>query len=168
LKRRIPNLIHYKDLGMRIIASTSIDPDYYAIGRDLAYAQFLPKLQWDEEFTKRLLFDRAYWSTYVYGQCWRDNLSKIFFDAHIEIVEETYGMFLKNIKILFITLTEDDMKRIESMDRNKDQWDTHTDYRKQYKLYLELFNISNTKIFTLDAFKDEDYIVNTFNKVLNA
>ena len=167
LKRHFLNLIYYKDLGMRLISGV-VDPDSYAIGRDLAYAQFLPNLQWNEDFIKRLLFDRSYWSTYVYGLSWRDNFSRTFFKEHIKRVEKIYGDFLKDIKILFITLTEDDMKKIELMDRKKDRWEnTHSDYRIQYKLYNKLFDISNAKIFTLDAFKNEDYIVKTFNNVLN-
>lgn len=169
LKNKIPNLVHYKDIGMRLINHNVVDSDYYAIGRDFAYAQFLPKLRWDTYFTKRLLFDRAYWSTYVYGQCWRDNLSKTFLKDHIHKVEEVYGDFLEQIKILFITLSEDDLKRIESMGRGKDQWDkTRDDYRQQYDLYMELFDISKVRTFTLDAFQDEKHILDVFNKVLNA
>jgi thymidylate kinase len=169
LKNHIPNLIHHKDLGMRIIAQTPVDPDSYAMGRDFALAQFLPKLYWNFEFTNRLLLDRAYWSTYVYGQCWRNNYGKTFFKNHIERVEETYGEFLKEIKIVFITLTKNNFNRIKGMGREKDQWEmTHVDYDKQYELYQELFQISKAKIFTLNGFNSDDYIVKTFNKVLNS
>lgn len=52
ITKRIPSVIQYKDLGMRLIDHALVDPDCYSIGRDLAYAQFLPKLRWDEDFTK--------------------------------------------------------------------------------------------------------------------
>jgi thymidylate kinase len=154
---------------MRFIAQGPIDPDCYAIGRDLAYAQFLPKLYWDTDFINRLLFDRAYWSTYVYGLCWRNNYGRTFLKSHVEKVEETYGMFLKEIKIVFITLTENDFNRIKGMDREKDIWEsTRVDYHKQYETYQELFKISKAKIFELEAFNSDDYIIKTFNKVLNS
>lgn len=172
LKKSISQLIFYKDLGMRMITNKAIDPDIYAIGRDLAYAQFLPNLcryGWYENFVERLFFDRAYWSSYVYGQAWRNNYSKTFWKTHIKLIEDTYGDFLKKIKIIFITLTKDDFQRIEDMDRNEDQWEkTHTDYRKQYDLYMELFNISKIKTHTLDGFKDDSYISSKIRSILEA
>ena len=54
LKKRSPNLVHYKDAGMRIIDHEIVDPDQYAIGRDFAYAQFLPKLRWDSYFIEHI------------------------------------------------------------------------------------------------------------------
>jgi len=172
LKKSISQLIFYKDLGMRIIVNKAIDSDVYAIGRDLAYAQFLPNLYRHgsyKDFVERLFFDRAYWSSYVYGQAWRNNYSKTFWKNHIKLVEDIYGDFLENIKIVFITLTKDDFQRIESIDRNKDQWEkTHTDYKEQYDLYIELFGISKAKIYTLDGFKDDRYITSKIRHILEA
>jgi len=166
LQKSFANLIFHKDLGMRIIKGTSISPDDYAIGRDLALAQFIPHFYWEDTFN-RLVVDRGYWSSYVYGQCWRDRYDKNFWTEHLKKVEGCYGAFLKQLKIVLFRLTEEDFDRIENMNRQKDDWEGINDYRKQYDLYKECIERSKARVYSLEAFKSEDYIVQTFSKVFN-
>jgi hypothetical protein len=167
LLKKFGNLILFKDLGMRIIKDTPIDPDDFAIGRDLAYAQFVPQFSWAPTFD-RLVMDRGYWSSYVYGQCWRNRYNKNFWSEHLKRVEDFYGSYLEKVKILVFHLNEDDFKRMESMDREKDVWEHTNDYRQQYELYSECAEKSQAKIFLIDAFQSEDYIARTFSEMFNS
>jgi len=154
---------------MRLIADTNVDPDDYAIGRDLAYAQALPTLIDDLLFKNNLAFDRGYWSSYVYGQSWRNKYSKDFWKSHIFRVEEVLGDSLKDIHIVFITLTEENFNRIENMGRNKDKWEITNDFRKQYDLYLEVLDITTLpphNVHLLPAFQSDETINKFFNNIL--
>jgi hypothetical protein len=148
----------FKDLGIRILKDR-IDLDDYAISRDTTYAQFLPQFMylWDD-----IVFDRGYWSSYVYGQCWRNKYDKNFWIEHIKRVEDLYGTFLSKIKVLSFDLTEDDFKRIENTIRNKDGWENVSDYRLQYDLYKEVADISQVKKYFIKPFQSEEYIMKEF------
>jgi len=162
LQKHFPNLFFFKDLGMRLIKDTPISPDDYAIARDLSYAQFLPHYFWSEE-ADNLVFDRGYWSTYVYGQCWRDKYNKQFWTDHIKRVEDIYGQFLQKVKFFSFELNDLDFERIEEMDRKKDIWDSTSDnYRRQYELYREIAEISQAKKHFIKAFMPIDYIIKEF------
>lgn len=168
LRRAYPNFIFYKDNGMKFIADTEVDPDDYVIGRDLAYAQILPII-YDEFLINNLIFDRQYWSSYVYGQAWRSRYSKNFWVSHIRRVEDTYGEdFIKrHLKIIFITLSDADFDRIQKTTRNKDQWEDISDYKRQYELYQELLSITSIKnIYFLPAFQTEETIVNILRPII--
>lgn len=169
LLSKFPHFLIYKDLGMRLIPGTKVDPDDYAIGRDFAYAQSLPSIADEYLFKNNLVFDRGYWSSYVYGQAWRDKYDKDFWKNHIIKIEETWGETLNEIQVVLITLTEDDFVRIENMNRSKDVWDSTSDFRKQYELYQEILNVttlSKNNIHFLPAFQSDEFIKDFFNKIL--
>ncbi len=167
LKRNFKNLTYYKDSSMGFVDHNKVCPDSIAIGRDLAYAQFLKVINKSE--SDYLLFDRGYWSTYVYGQCWRNKFTKVDMEKHVKKVEEIYGDFLNNIKVVFLEVDAVDIELIESMNREKDQWDkSHNDYREQYSLYSELPLISKVKVFEMKAFQSSSYIVNKFKDILRS
>ncbi len=162
LKTIFNDVIFFKDASFANL-NPSLDPDSFAIGRDCAYAQFLPTL--DKSYTDRLLFDRQYWSSYVYGQIYRDRYQN-FWENHIRNVEGIYGDNLP--KILFITLETEDIKRISNMDRTKDGLETTNEaiYLKQYIKYTELFGISNADIYMMKAFQDDEYIIEFFKHIM--
>jgi hypothetical protein len=168
LKKNFPHLILYKDLGIRITLNSGVDPDDYAVGRDLAYAQGIPTfVDWD--VFPRIVFDRQYWSSYVYGQAWRKKYDKTFWKAHVVTVEDIWGVVLKNVHVVLLTCDEDALLRIENMDRTKDEWEITRDFRKQYELYQELPSITKIppeNIHRLPAFMKDDYIADFFKQIL--
>lgn len=172
IKKNFKNITCYKDLGMRIIDHDIVDADSCAMGRDLAYAQFLKILaDKDSKFVENLLFDRGYWSSYVYAQCWRDKHSKRDMARHVNLVEQTFSGLLNDIKIIYLNVDDEDLKRIESMDRDKDIWEkTRTDYRYQLELYEELlgFNVSVARKFPIKAFQPEEKLIKDISEVLMA
>lgn len=168
LKENFKNMQVYKDVSMRIINHQSINADAVAMGRDFAYAQFIPQIL-SKSLSDHIIFDRGYWSSYVYAQCWRDEFTKEQMTEHVQKVEEQYGNFMDNIKIVFIKVDAVDIERIEAMDRGKDRWEkTHSDYREQYSLYTELPMISKANVYEMKAFQDEEYIVNKFKDILRS
>jgi thymidylate kinase len=165
IRKNFPQVIVYKDLGIRDIAPKEVSIDDFSIGRDFTYAQCLPKLVGDAH--KNIVFDRQYWSSYVYGQAWRNKYNNEFWTNHIHKVEETYGDWLKNIHVVFITLTDSDFQRIEEMNRKKDRWDGIADFEKQYDLYLEV--VVKTKlpygnVHLLSAFSNDAFIIDFFKR----
>lgn len=168
IRKNFPNVCVYKDVGMRLIGNKNIDPDDYAIGRDLAYAQSLPILM-DEHMTETAVFDRQYFSSYVYGRAWRKKYDKEFWADHIRLVEDTYGPFLEKINIIFLDLPDEaTLDRMKKMHRQKDKWDNKLDFKRQYNLYLYLINnITKAKVTFLPSFQSEDFIVNFFKSLFN-
>jgi hypothetical protein len=170
LDKNFPHMLIYKDIGMRLIVNSKVDPDDYAIGRDLAYAQALPQMADEFLLESNLVFDRGYWSSYVYGQAWRNKYDKEFWRSHIALVEKIWGEALNKVHIVFLTLTQEDFGRIENMDRKKDAWDSTQDFRKQYSLYGEILNttiIKKQNIHFLPAFKNDEYIIDFFKKIFS-
>jgi thymidylate kinase len=164
VRKNFPDIQVYKDVGMRLIANKGIDPDDYAIGRDLAYAQSLPVLM-DENMANTAVFDRQYFSSYVYGRAWRKRYDKEFWADHIRLVEDTYGPFLEKITIVFLDLPgEETLDKMKKMHRQKDKWDKTLDFKRQYKLYRNLWmnNITRAKVVHLPSFQTEDFIVKFF------
>jgi hypothetical protein len=168
IRNKFPDIQVYKDAGMRLIANKSIDPDDYAIGRDLAYAQSLPILM-DDYMADTAVFDRQYFSSYVYGLAWRKKYDKEFWADHIRLVEDTYGPFLKKINVILLDLPNDEtLERMKKMNRKKDKWDKTLDFKRQYKLYLKLVNnITRAKVVFLPSFQTEDFIVQFFKSLFN-
>jgi thymidylate kinase len=169
LDKNFAHMLIYKDIGMRLIANSKVDPDDYAIGRDLAYAQSLPQMADDFLFQNNLIFDRGYWSSYVYGQAWRNKYDKDFWKEHISLVEKVWGDALNKVHIVFITLTPEDFTRIENMNRDKDVWDATKDFRNQYALYGEILNmtkVSKANIHLLPAFQKDEFIIDFFKQIL--
>ena len=164
LKKNLPQLIFYKDLGMRIFPK-EVDPDDYAIALDYTYAQCLPKLVAPHE---HIIIDRLYFSSYVYGQAWRKTYDKKFWTNHIKTVEQMYGNFLKEITFVYLSVSYDDLDRIKKMNRKKDQWDSKHDFIRQDQLYTQLFNrgITKAKVLLLPAFQSEDFITQFFKSYL--
>lgn len=153
---------------MKIVSdyAEEVNIDDIAIGRDLALAQFIAKLP--SYVTDRYIFDRQYWSSYVYGQAWRDKYSKAFWEKHIQVVESYLLYTNSKIKIVFLQLTENDFKRVESNNRKKDKWDLTTDFRYQYDLYQEVIRLSKMEIHMMKAFQDDKYIIDFIRNVVNA
>lgn len=159
----------YKDFGIRIIKNinANIDIDDYAIGRDLAYAQFLPSLP--NDLVSNLLIDRQYLSTCVYGICYRDKYDKKFWFEHIKRVEELYKNMGMKISILFIELEQKDFHKIASMGRKKD-WledDDEQGYHIQYELYEDFLAHTSFPIVRMKAFQDDEYIISKISEVLD-
>src|SRR5208337_145377 len=167
IKRNFPNVCVYKDIGMRLAAERQLDLDDYAIGRDLTYAQSLPILM-DDHLADTAVFDRMYFSSYVYGIAWRKG-NKEFWKEHIQTVENIYGDFLKKIHVIFLDLPNDaTLDKMKKMHRQKDKWDKTLDFKRQYRLYLNLINnITKAKVTFLPSFQSEDYIVKFFKEVFN-
>lgn len=163
IRKNFPDIQVYKDVGMRLIANKGVDPDDYAIGRDLAYAQSLPVLM-DEYMSETAVFDRQYFSSYVYGRAWRKKYDKEFWADHIRLVEDTYGPFLDKITIVFLDLADETtLDKMKKMHRQKDKWDKTLDFKRQYKLYLNIINnITKAKVIFLPSFQTEDFIVKFF------
>lgn len=167
IQKNYPDWVYYKDYGMRIIKDTEIDPDDYAIGRDMAYAQFFPKIPFI--VFDRMFVDRQYWSSYVYGQFYRKRYSKEFWTEHIERVENTMfqeGVW-EHIHILLIKPDGDDFKRIAEMGRQKDWLEDENieSYKQQWKLYEELLSFSSANVRFLRPFQDEEYIIDTVKRI---
>ena len=170
-----PDFVYYKDKGMRDIRERvePVDPDDYAIGRDMAYAQFLPHLPY--KILDRLVLDRQYWSSYVYGLFYRKKYSKEFWVQHIEEVEnKLFGdpveedNLRKHINIILIHPSEEDFTRMADMGRQKD-WledDEIDGYKTQWDLYMELVNISAANVIPLRAFQPKEEILEVVNKIL--
>jgi thymidylate kinase len=168
VQRNFKDVIHYKDKGMRMIKDTEIDPDDYAIGRDMAYAQLFPTIPFI--IFNRMIVDRQYWSSYVYGQFYRGRYDKEFWMEHIHRVENLLFQegIDRHIHILLIKPDEDDFKRMAEMGRQKD-WledDNIESYKQQWRLYEELLEISSANVRFLKPFQDEEYIVKTVHKIL--
>jgi hypothetical protein len=170
IQEAYPHYIHYKDKGMRHIKDTDIDPDDYAIGRDMAYAQFFPNLPYI--VLNKLILDRQYWSSYVYGQFYRKKYSKEFWRQHVIEVESRLfsedDKVRRHVNILLIKPNENDFERMARMERNKD-WLEDSDinsYKKQWKLYEELIDISTAEIMLLKAFQGKEYIVETVREIM--
>lgn len=161
-----PDLYYYKDKGVMYAMKKSIDVDDYVIGRDLTYAQLFYNLP--VAAFKNLVFDRQYWTSYVYGQFYRDKYNKEFWVDHIHSVENMYGELLENICIVLITLSDDDFKRIAEMQRQKDHLESADidGYKRQYELYQELLDISNAAVVKLPAFQSDDEILKSLEKAL--
>ena len=167
IQKHYTDWINYKDKGMRMIKDTEIDVDDYAIGRDMAYAQLFPTIPYI--IFNRMLVDRQYWSSYVYGQFYRGKYDKEFWTDHITRVENL--LFQENIQdhlhILLIRPEEDDFKRMSEMGRRKD-WLEDEDiesYKRQWELYEELLEISAANVRFLKPFQDEEYIMETVKKI---
>jgi hypothetical protein len=123
----------------------------------------------DEFLLENLIFDRGYFSSYVYGLAWRNKYDKAFWATHIRNVEETYGDFLSKLHVVFISMTEENFKTIESSNRSKDVWDDTKDFRKQYDLYLEVLNLSRiptSNIHCLPGFMKDNEIIDFFRPIL--
>jgi thymidylate kinase len=151
----------FKDEGMRLIRGSTIDIDDYAIGRDCAYAQLCSKTS----FFERIVFDRQYISSYVYGQFYRNRYDKDFWVDHIKKVENIYGE--NKPKIIFLDLKKEDFERISEMNRSKDDLESSdiSGYLKQYELYKDALSISKSSIFVMDSFKSKEYIEEFFRGV---
>jgi thymidylate kinase len=166
IKKYCPGMIFYKDTGLEYAKELELDIDDYVISRDLTYSQLIPSLP--KFANSNLVFDRQYYSSYVYGQFYRNKYSKEFWQEHVERVENEYDEFLDNIIIMFLTLKNEDFRKIAEMDRQKDDLEDKDEnsYLKQYELYNEVANISKARIYNLKAFQSEDYIKSEFEKVL--
>ena len=167
IKKNFPNVCVYKDAGLRVASDLQLDLDDYAIGRDLTYAQALPVLM-DDHLADTAVFDRMYFSSYVYGIAWRKG-DKQFWKEHIQRIENLYGDFLKKIHFILLDLpTDAELDRIKKMRRQKDKWDKTLDFKRQYRLYLEIVNkITKAKVTLLPSFQSEDFIVKFFKEVFN-
>ena len=163
------NIRIYKDFGLRILnkINTKIDIDDYCIGRDLAYAQFIPTLPFEVE--NNLLLDRQYISTCVYGLYYRSKYNKQFWVKHLQRVEELYKNIGTKVIILFIELTNKDFQRISSMGRKKDwlEEDGEQGYRNQYELYEFFLKETSFHIIRMKAFQDDEYIISKISEAFN-
>jgi thymidylate kinase len=161
LQKHYPDLIYHKDLGIRMIKDTPIDVDDYVIGRDLAFAQFLPKIETSN--IDCLILDRQYWSAYVYGQFYRNKYDKAFWRDHIEKVEQTYGInwTRKNLNVVLLSPEPEDYKRLASMGREKDHLEDSdiNSYLQQQSLYLEILEFTRAQVHLLKPFQTEEYII---------
>lgn len=163
IRKNFINVTVHKDEWMKHIYK-NVDIDDFVIGRDITYAQIIPKIK-----NNIFVFDRQYISSYVYGQFYRKKYNKSFWKEHINKVEEIYGDYIRNITIVFITLNEEDFKKVSAINRNKDKLETDNinDYIKQYELYFEAINnITKANIINLKYFSDEKTIINIFNDIL--
>ena len=152
---------------MYLISDANVDPDDFTIGRNFAYAQMMPELL--SEYTlEHLVLDRQYWSSYVYGQAWRDKYDKQFWTEHIQDIEEQWGEYLEDIKFILITPDEEDFKRAEELVRESDNWDYRVDYRNQHELYEEVFEISRANKFRMRPFQTKEYIIKVFKDILES
>lgn len=164
VKDNFPFYIVYKDEGMSIIKNTPIDIDDYVIGRDLAYAQFVKTLP--EKAINRLFLDRQYFTSYVYGQFYRNKYDKQFWADHIQRVESQYGddFIKKFMSVLFIEMTEDDLKHAAKTARYKDELESDfiDDYKRQYELYQEVLEITKLPVHRMRAFQNNAYLTDFF------
>ena len=80
-----------------------------------------------------------------------------------------YGDFLKKIHFILLDLpTDAELDRIKKMRRQKDKWDKTLDFKRQYRLYLEIVNkITKAKVSFLPSFQSEDFIVKFFKEVFS-
>lgn len=166
IRKYIPEYTLYKDEGIRIATERKWDIDNYATTRDLTYAIFLSKMP--NLINSKLIFDRQYLSSYVYGQFYRSTYDKEYWTNHIKMIEEIYDEKLQDITILFMSLTESDFKHMASLTRNKDHLETSEidSYKRQYELYLEALEISNAKIVPIKAFQTEEYLVKVLKNIM--
>jgi hypothetical protein len=149
----------FKDFGIRAIKDLNICTDAYAIGRDLAYAQFLPTLP--SSVVDNIIFDRQYISSCVYGLYYRNKYNKDFWIEHMKRIENLYSSAGLNITTVFLKLKDSDFHKIASMNRKKDDLedDNELSYREQYDLYEELLNFSSFPVFELEAFLSEENLI---------
>ena len=168
LKKYYPNLIYHKDLGIRMIKGAGVDIDDYVIGRDLTLAQFLPKIETSN--LESLIFDRQYWSSYVYGQYYRKKYNKTGWKNHILNVEQVYGIdwIEKNMHIVLLSPEADDYKRLAGMNRKKDDLeDSNIDsYIIQQELYIEILSLSRAQVHLLKPFQNEEYIISFMKRLI--
>lgn len=164
VRDNFPFYIVYKDEGIRLIKDTPVDIDDYVVGRDLAYAQFVKTLP--EKAINRLFLDRQYFTSYVYGQFYRNKYDKQFWANHIRRVEAQYGdeFIEKFMSVVFIEMDEQDLKRAANTARYKDALESNTldDYKRQYELYQEIFEITKVPIYRMKAFQNAAYLTDFF------
>lgn len=166
LEEHKPELYYHKDKGVIHAMKRGISVDDYVIGRDMTYAQLFYKLP--TAAFKNIVFDRQYWTSYVYGQFYRDKYNKDFWMDHIHAVENEYAEMLDNVCVVLITLKDTDFKYIAEMSRQKDHLESTNidEYKRQYELYQELLDISNVAVVKMPAFQPETEILGLFEKAL--
>jgi len=170
IKKNNLNLLFYKDHGVMYAMNNNIDVDDYVISRDLTYAQLFTETKPD--FLNKIIFDRQYLSSYVYGQYYRNKYDKSFWRDHIKKVEELYykADLLDHIKIVFIKLNDNELTNIAKMNRAKDQLeDNNLDgYKRQYDLYQEALLITKADVHYIEGFKDREYIIKRFTEIFES
>lgn len=165
IKENFP-IVLYKDLGIRYLNETKskVNVDDYSIGRDFAYAQVMSYV----ENKDKIVIDRQYLSTCVYGIHYRNKYDREFWLSHIKSIEDLYKSKKVNVKFLFINLMEEDFDRIVSINRKKDWLDTNDieDYKSQYFLYKDFLKYVTFPIIEMKAFQNKEYIKEKFLEAL--
>ena len=134
----------------------------------MAYAQLFPKIPY--KIFDRMVIDRQYWSSYVYGQFYRKKYSKEFWIEHITRVENLLliqDIQRQHLHILLIRPDEDDFKRMADMGREKDCFEDNSieSYKQQWKLYEEILSFSSANVRFLKPFQNKEHILEIVNKI---